>query len=262
VLAVLSSDSSYYREAYEGFSAEWGSTVPAVVLGVDAPPAGRPDAVVAFGSRAALREWPGVPLLETCLAPGAGPTGRPGTLRVEMLPEPARLVARMKKLVPGLKTLRVLWSSDSQSEEVAALAAAGADAGVSVRSERIRDPERLPERLRSLRGAADALWLMPDPALVNPVSFAVLRDYAAAARTPFLAPTEGLAEKGATATLGAPFREVGRAAAVALRTRLEKGSFYSGPARPEKIVVTLNASASRAIGLAAPEDAGVDRTIP
>jgi hypothetical protein len=259
---VLSSDSPYYREAYDGFVAEWGSSVPAVVLGVEPPSAPRPDAVVAFGSRAALRDWPGVPILETCLAPGAQSARRPGGLRVELLPEPARLIERMKRLIPNLRTLRVFWSSDQQSDEVSALAAAGAAAGVSVVSVRVRDPERLPARLRALTGAADALWLMPDPALVNAVNFSVLREYAAAQRVPFLAPTEGLAEKGATATLAAPFRDVGRAAAAALRERLARGPLAAGPARPGQIIVTLNTAAARAVGLSPSADAGVDRTVP
>ena len=51
VLAVLSSDSGHYHEAYEGFQEAWGSSVPYVLAG-DVFPLGPLDAIVAFGSRA------------------------------------------------------------------------------------------------------------------------------------------------------------------------------------------------------------------
>jgi len=259
VLAVLSSDSDHYRQAYAGFQEEWGSSVPAVVLG--AGPRLEADAIVAFGSRAAIEDWPESALLVTCLAPGARGARRGELLRVHLLPQASALVARMRKLLPGLRALRVLWSSDLEDQEVAELSDAAAAQGVTIVSERIENPARLPERVRSFSGKADALWLMPDPTLVNAKNFAALREYATAARVPFFAPTEGLAEKGATATLATPFSDVGRAAAAALKTRLS-GESVREPYHPSKIVVTVNESAARAVGFDLKAAGGVDRTIP
>jgi hypothetical protein len=261
VLAALSSDSSHYREAFEGFQKEWGSSVPFVVLGnrpfSPLPPV---DGIVAFGSRAALHDWGEAPLAASCLAPAAR-AERGGALYVELLPAPPVLMARLKKLLPRLKTLRVLWSSDLEESDVEELAAAGAALDVRVVSERVADPRRLPQALRALTTPADAFWLMPDPTLVNAENFATLKEYAAAAHQPFLAPTDGLAEKGATATLAVPFREVGRAAAAALRARL-RGEVSRGHAHPERVVVTVNAAAARAVALDLTAAEGVDRVIP
>ncbi|MFI5346370.1 MAG: ABC transporter substrate binding protein [Elusimicrobiota bacterium] len=259
VAAALSSDSGHYRQAYEGFEEEWGSSV-AAVLGGEVP-AGVPDAIAAFGSRAALREWPPGSILVTCLAPGARPTHRGEIIRVELLPAPSLLVARLKKLLPRLKILRVLWSSDFEEGEVRALSEAADAQGLKIVSERVADPGRLPAVLRSLSQPADAVWLMPDPALVNAENFSILKEYSAAARVPFLAPTEGLAEKGATATLAATFRDVGRAAAAALRGRL-RGERNRSPARPDRLVVTVNAAAARAAGMDLSSAEGVDKLLP
>lgn len=260
IVAALSSDSGHYREAYEGFQEEWGSSVTAVVLGRDSlPPA--PDVVVAFGSRAALKEWRTSPLIVTCLAPGARPDRASEVLSVELLATPASLMERMRKLMPRLKVLRVLWSSDFEESEIQELAEASKAQDIVLLSERVADPSRLPQALRSLKAPADALWLMPDPALVSSANFATLREYSAAARVPFLAPTEGLAEKGATATLAAPFRDAGRAAAAVLRARL-RGEVVHGPAHPTRVVVTVNASAARIVGLDIKAAEGVDRVIP
>lgn len=259
VLAALSSDSEHYRQAYLGFQDEWGSTVPFVV-GDQAGPPVPADVVVAFGSRAAMREWPDSALLETCLAPEARPD-RPGVLQVELLPKPEVLMERIKELLPRLKTLTVIWSSELQREDVAGLSKAAQEIGVTIDSERIRNPELLPQRLRALSGRSDALWLMPDPTIVNAESFAILREYTRAAHIPFLAPTDGLAEKGATATVAASFREIGRAAADAIKERLDGDRDFAA-VHPSRVVVTVNASAAKAVGLDLKQAAGVDRTIP
>lgn len=259
VFAVLSSDSGHYRQAYEGFQEEWGSSVP-FALAEGEPPGTAPDAVVAFGSRAAQREWPKAALLVTCMAPGARPPHRGETLRISMIPEPALLIASLRKLLPGLGVLRVLWSMESELEDVEEMKAAALEKGVVVLSERVENPAFLPERLRAFSGRADALWLMPDPALVNAQNFAMLREYAEAARTPFLAPTEGLAELGATATLAVSFRELGRAAAAALRTRLRGGPAI-GHLHASRLTVTVNEAAALKSGLDVFAASGVDRRI-
>jgi hypothetical protein len=260
VLAVLSSDSQHYRQAYEGFQEAWGSSVPFVLLGGAIPPGPR-GAIVAFGSRAALSEVPESALLVTCLAPGARPKPRGELLRVDLLPSPPLLAASLKKLLPRMTIVRVLWSSEFERDDVAELIAAAKERGFAVDSERIEDPEELPARVRAFTGRADALWLMPDPALVNAENFKTLREYAAASRTPFLAPTEGLAEKGATATLAVSFREIGRAAAAALKARLG-GAEMPVDVHPNSVVVTVNAAAAREVGLDLSAARGVDRTIP
>ena len=260
MLAVLSSDSGYYRQAYEGFQEEWGSSVP-FILADGAAPGAAPSAIAAFGSRAARREWPKAALLETCLAPGSRTRPQGELLRVAILPSPAVLVGALKKLLPGLKALRVLWSSDFEADDVAELAAAAEARGIAVDSERIENPALLPERVRAFSGRADALWVMPDPALVNAENFATLREYASAARVPFLAPTEGLAEKGATATLAVSFRDVGRAAAAALKARLNGGAAV-GQVHSDRLAVTVSKGAAREVGLDLSAAAGVDRTIP
>jgi len=243
---VLSSDSGHYRQALEGFSEAWGSTVAVVAAGAPLPADAR--VFVAFGGRAAAREWPSDAVVVACLAPSAttGPNDR--VTHVSLLADPSVLITRLRGLFPKLKVLRVIWSSETSRDDTDALVKAAAERGVAVLSERVSPPSRLPASLRELRGEADALWLMPDPALVTAENFAILREYAAARRLPFVAPTEGLAERGATAVIAVTFRDMGRAAAASLRARLD-GRGEAETVRSDRVVVTVNGSAARAIGL-------------
>lgn len=244
--AVLSSDSAHYRQALEGFTAAWGSTVTVVFSGEHSPP--QAWAFAAIGGKAAARRWPRDTVVVACLAPSVSDDPDDAVTRVSLLPDPFVLVARMRALVPRLGVLRVFWSSDSSRADVEALMKEAELRGIVVLSERASPPSRLPELLRALPDKADALWLMPDPALVSEYNFAILREYAAAQKIPLLAPTEGLAERGATATISATFRDMGRAAAASLRARLagsvEPEVVYSG-----RVTVTVNGAAARAAGL-------------
>lgn len=256
--AVMSSDSAHYRQALEGFIEVWGSSVPVVAAGAPLPAGER--VFVAFGSKAAASEWPTDAVVVACLAPSAEAVDGDALTQVSLLPDPSALVARMRALIPSLKVLRVLWSSDSSRADAQALVRAGAASGVAVDLVRVWPPSRLPARLRGLSGRADALWIMPDPELVTAENFAVLREYAAAERLPFLAPTAGLAERGATAVIAVTFRDMGRAAAASLRARLE------GRAEPEivragRVSVTVNAAAARAAGAGLKLESA-DRVLP
>lgn len=256
--AVLSSDSAHYRQALEGFTEAWGSTVTVLALGESSPP--QAWAFVAIGSKAAARRWPRDAVVVSCLAPSAAAGDGAALTRVSLLPDPVILISRLRALAPKLRVLRVFWSSESSREDTEALVTAGENQGLVVLSERIAPPSLLPERLRGLDGPTDALWLMPDPALVNEQSFATVREYAAALRIPFFGPTEGLAERGAAATVSVTFHEMGRAAALALRARLD-GRPGPETVRAARVTVTVNATAARAAGLG-PRFEGADKILP
>lgn len=244
--ALISSDSSHYRQALDGFVEAWGSSVTVVAAGHRLPPDA--SVFVAFGSKAAARALPADAVVVACLAPAVAEVPDDGLTHISLLPDPAVLIARTLALVPALKTLRVFWSSESSRADAEALALAGSERGVHILLERVSPPSHLPARLRELKGPADALWLMPDPALVNEEAFAVLREYAAAEKLPFLAPTEGLAERGATATIAVTFRDMGRAAAASLRARLD-GRVEPEAVRAGRVTVTVNEAAALAAGL-------------
>lgn len=244
--AVLSSDSAHYLQALEGFTEWWGSTVTVVSPGLSPPADVR--AFVAVGGKAASRSWPRDAVVVACLAPSIIDEPGDALTRVSLLPDPGMLIAQLRALVPDLWILRVFWSAEPSRADAEALMWAGERQGLVVLSERVTPASRLPVHLRALTGKADALWLMPDPALVTEENFAILREYAAASKVPLFAPTQGLAERGATATIAATFRDMGRTAALALRARLAGGAAPE-VVFPKRLTVTANGPAARAAGL-------------
>jgi hypothetical protein len=253
VVAVLSSDLAPYREAYQGFEAALGRPVFQHHLQAGRPRIGRDTrVVVAFGGKAATEEYPGGPALVYCLAPGTtlDPAQRQGpTVRISMLPMAGQVVGALRDLQPPLRNLAVLWITDTMTEYAGELRRAGGEAGLGVAAEQLPDPEQLPESLRQLTSrGVEALWLPPDPLLINAGSFALLREFSRANKIPLYAPTAGFAEEGAVAAVGVSFAQNGRTAA---ETAL---SILAGRRMPEEIYpdeceITLNLGAAARMGL-------------
>ncbi len=256
VVAVLSARSGPYLEAYQAFEESFGR--------VDALTASQGETaldegvrvVVTFGGRAAQQRYPADVAVIRCLAPGVG-TSAPaeGTiLRVPMQPPAESLLSGIKALQPRAKRLAAFWASEGFADYARELRRAAAQAGLELEIDRLSGPNALPDRLRGLKGKVDALWLAPDPALVNPESFGVLREFAWANHVPFYAPTAGLAEEGAAASISASFRSIGRAAAKAARSAL-RGDAAGASLYPELDEIVVNQSSARRSGLEVPAEA-------
>jgi len=248
VVAVLSSELQPYRQALQGMQEELGA--PVLVIGDAALPASA-RVVVTFGSKAAMQSFAKEIAIVVCMAPGLRPEDIPHdgpTFGIHMSPPADVVCARFKELQPRLVRLGVLWTSASLGEYLDAARPALLRLGIELVAERLPDAEALPARLRSWSKRVDAVWLPPDPPLVNERSFAIVKEFAEANAVPFFAPTEGLVAKGAVAAVAGSFRDIGRTAGRAARHILagESAAVERFPATGQ---VTLNLTAAARIGL-------------
>lgn len=260
VHAVLSADTRPYQEAWEGFRDELGAQASMGVAGSSIPSAAR--VVVAFGTKAALAEYPPSVKLIVSMAPSvAAPRrGRSATPRVAMAPDPRALIDGAKSVQPRLTRLAMLWKSEFYGAQyLPLLRAAGKSSGVEIVSVEIDDDEGVPDRLRALYGRVDAMWLPPDPLVVNQTNFLALRDYSLANRVPLYVPVPSLADRGATASIGASFRSVGREAAKVAR-RILDGADAAPLAFPSPTEITVNRDSAKTVGLELPADLPMENT--
>ncbi len=266
-VAVLSSDLGPYREALEGFREAFGQTIPSYNLSEDKlklSPETR--IVVAFGGKAALFPYPEPVTLVYCMAPGTelNPGNRRGSsVGIGMLPRASIIFPKLKEIQTNLKRLAVFWSSEFMGHYVESMRQAAVPMEIEIVSQRLKGPDELPERLRSLFQSIDAVWLMPDPLLINSQSFNVFKEFSWSNKVPFYAPTAGLVEQGATASISASFREIGRAAASAARQVLS-GKPLEDAIYPEKMEIILNLKAANNAGMLIGPEAlkGLDKVIP
>jgi len=154
----------------------------------------------------------------------------------------------MKVIQPNLKRLAILWISPANENDVAELHKAGDAIGIEVDEHKLRRSEDLPDRLRALQGKTDALWIPPDPLLVNDQNMVLIDQFSSSARIPFYSAIGGLTEKGAVASFSTNYAEIGRAAATAAKLILG-GSQLPAEIYPEKFDVTINPEAAQKAGL-------------
>ena len=268
VTAVLSSRLSPYVEALAGFQEAFGRPIDVLTLPGGAPEIGEGTrVVVAFGGKAALQTFPRHVTVVYAMAPGtvlAPGTGERPPVKVHMLPRPGFVVSKLKEIHPSLTRLAVFWASDAMGTYVREVETVSGSFGVRILAEQVSDPEDVPECLRALLPRnAGGIWLPPDPLLINARSFSVIREFSWANDIPFFAPTSGLAEKGAAASIACSFREIGRTAAEVVRQVLS-GERVAGVVYPSVVETTINRSSAADAGLRIPETAvsRADRVLP
>ncbi len=251
VVAVLSSGSGYYKESLEGFEKEWGRKILSVNIAnseLELPQG--TGIVVAFGAKAALQPCPDTVKM-IYWAPGLVPGQMVSAcekVKVSMLPRPGILLAKIKEMQPGLRNLRMLYISSDFAEYAEELKRSASAFGISLRPEKIHNAAQVPDRLRAMNPKPDAIWLAPDPMLINPHNFTTLREYSWTNLVPLYTASSGLVEQGATASVAADFSEIGRVTALAARRALTE-DHDSQDIYPELIGTTVNLSAASKAGL-------------
>jgi hypothetical protein len=270
VVAVLSYDSPAYREALAGFEEVYGHPVPTFTLSkgdIHVPKTAK--VVVAFGGKAVSYPYSADTTLVYCLTPmfWVGPE-QPAVRRVRITVATRldALLPKLKEIQPGLKRLAVLvvtrsTKNDEYHRELIRVARAN---GVEARIETLSQADDLPDRLRSLAGKIDAIWMPPDPLLVTPAAFAVAKEFARSNNMPLYAPVDSLVDKGATASFVSSFREIGRTAG-RVAAQAEAGALGNIEAvYPDRYELTVNVTAAAESGLTIPLEVvkKADRVIP
>ncbi len=254
-IAVLSVESGVYMEAFSAFQAAYGGEVAHYDLSRQKPELAKDTRlVVAFGGKAASYPYPAGLNVVYCLAPGvfsASAEGVARTTKISLIPDFSVTFAKLKKIQPGLRRLWLLWVVPENNPLAKEVKEEGARQGIQVTTARLENQDALPAALRRTMGAADAIWLAPDPQIVTPQTLRLMKEFSWENGIPFYGSTKSMTREGAVASLGVSFAEMGKAAAKAALA-LERGEPAQRVAFPEKIEITLNASAAAKLGIVFP----------
>lgn len=266
VTTVLSSRSGAYIEALAGVQETVGTALRVVDLSRGDSIPEHAKVIIAIGGRAAIHDYPRNVALVYCVAPTlilkSDPHNAP-RIKVYVSPAPRLLMPRLKSLQPSLVRLGFIYINPAYERYIAEMRREEAGTGIQVDPKQVRSIEQMPDQLRAIKGQVDALWLPPDPALITPQSFELLRLFSLGNSIPLYVPMEGLAEKGATAAVGVSFRDMGRKAGV-LAAQLLSGSIVeSNIYYGDHVSVVINAEAAAQLGLKIPAGAlnDADRVI-
>lgn len=244
-------------EAFSAFQAAYGGEVKNFDVSITKPEIGGDvRTLVAFGGRAALVAYPPEPDLVYCMSPGVfvKSQARKGkTVKISMVPAFGEIFLRIRQIQPTIKRLRIFWTAPEFGGYIGKFKAQGEALGLEISAVEVGGGGELPAVLRESGGAMDAFWVPPDPLLLTPENMMILREFSWANSVPFYGSSKGVTRAGAIASVGMSFRDIGEAAAKAA-LGLAAGEILPPVIFPEKLEITLNATAAKKCGLTFPRD--------
>lgn len=208
-----------------------------------------PRLVLAIGGRALgearrLRQRPVVSVFSYDMRRSAPSSN---LVRVGMLPPPARFAALFRAL--GARRVGTVLSPAAEGYPQEAVEAFR-QAGIRLIIREAPNPGEAARQLETLKGAVDAIWLLPDPAVVTGETVEAFARFSLSNRLPLVSFSEAHLRKGAAAAFAVDPADLGRQAAEAAGLII-KGSPPAdiGDIPPRKTQLLFNRTVIERLGL-------------
>jgi ABC-type uncharacterized transport system substrate-binding protein len=231
----------------------------AVLLSQGLAGVGPRDVVVAVGDQAARSEYPAGAAMVALLLDDPDLKLERTCVRVSPLPDAFFLMSKIRDLVPGLSTVAIFSMGDHFKSYIKYLGAAGFVSNTTILPHAVDRVDDLVAGLRSLPGKAQALWLAPDPLLLDLGNFKLIATFCSANKIALIAPVTVLARAGALAGIAPSAQDQGQAAGKAAAGLLA-GTFKASSIVSDQCEVLINPDTARTLGLRAdPRDGSILR---
>jgi putative tryptophan/tyrosine transport system substrate-binding protein len=189
-------------------------------------------------------------LVASLARPGGNVTG----LSNQSADLPGKRLELLREVVPGLRRLAIMANVSNPSNvlEMSEGQAAARTLGLAVVKLEIRHAEDIAPAFESLKGDADALYVVTD-ALVN-TNRVRISTLALAARLPTMLGEKGYVESGGLMSYGPNFPDLYRRAADYVHKILRGANAGDLPVeQPTKFELVINLATAKALGLTIPE---------
>ena len=178
----------------------------------------RPDAILAVGLKAArlakskLAHYPIVYAM--VINPEKYRLNGRRIYGVPMEVSPSQQFKLLKRVIPGLHNIGVLYDPKISGEMVVNAVTAARDLGLSLETEAVRTAREVPNAVRQMKGKVDAIWMVPDSTVYSEESLPFIFTFAFEEGLPFMASSESFVEAGALLSLSPDYEDIGRRASL------------------------------------------------
>jgi len=270
-IAILkSSGISAYEQAIEGFKAAGpsGTIYPEYDMQGDLEQgkklakkirASEASLVLAVGLKAALAaklEIVDVPIVYMMILDPSKHNLTAPNMTGTLLEIPAeRQFKILRAFLPNLRRLGVLSNSHGSTAKLRDVTAQAAANSFQLQEFPVESEKDVPQQLRSLLGASEALWLVPDSTVLTNESIGFILETSLARRVPVIGFSPEFTRLGALLSLSVSYGEVGRETGL-LAKRILDGD-RKLPAKPisiERLKITVNLKTARFLGIEFPKE--------
>lgn len=270
IVVLRAQDLEPYNQAYTGFSEACAANVTQYTLGGNKAAQqrmaeeileSRPRLILAIGlvaARVAKDQLKDIPTLYIMVSNPKkyGLVGNNIAGIALNIPAEAQFKA-YESLLPGLKTVGVIYNAENSGELIRDATATAARMGKQLVAVAVGSQKEVPEALRGMLGKVDALWMIPDDVVVTTDSFKYFLVTTLENGMPFFAASEIFVEAGALAALSPDYVDMGRQGCQ-LATAISEGRMgmaEAGSRPPRKLNLSLNLKTARKIGIVVPRGA-------
>ena len=170
---------------------------------------------------------------------------------VQMTPSPVQQVDLIRKALPNVSKVGVLYDPNNLSKFVRQAADAARPLGLELVTREVRAPREVPGALLRLRGEIDAFWMLPDPSVVSPETMEFFILFSGENRLPLVSFSRKYVDMGALLALDTDPYDMGMQAGE-MATRLLQDAGNRSIPRVEaarKTVKWVNPNVARRLGL-------------
>lgn len=260
ILIVQSLRIKPYTEAVEGFKAALNGRFRDARYTVrDSAEAGRylrerkPDLILAVGMEALqkVKSFSHIPVVYLMvLNPSAVLDEARNVTGVGMTIAPEKQLALVHTVLPGARRIGIIYDPRKSASFVRRAQVAARDLRVELHVREVSHPREVPEALKSLKGVANALWMIPDTSAVTPETAELIMLFSMDNAVPVCAFSAKYLEMGALMSLDVSASDMGRQAG-GLAARILSGTKVSDiPAiEAENPGLTVNGTVARKLRL-------------
>jgi len=213
------------------------------------------DLVLALGPLAAALAGEGIretPIL-FCMVPNPESYGlnAPNISGISLTIPLKTQLGTLRIMADNVKRVGVLYNSGNSAEIVEQAGQAARSLGMELVSEEIKGSGDVSAALAKLNSRIDALWIIPDNAVLNRSAHNLMVDFTIRNRIPFFTLTPKLVKAGGLLSLSPDYASIGRQAAL-LAGKITEGKIKPSQipiSAPEGIKIAINLTTSKKIGV-------------
>ena len=147
----------------------------------------------------------------------------------------------LKRLLPGYRSIGVLYNPAESGQRIAAAKQAARKLGLNLVAQEVNSPKELPVALESLLRRVDVLWGITDPVVMSRQTAKALLLESFRNQVPFVAPSSAWVKAGALYSLDCDYPDLGvQTGEIALQVLRGEDVQSIAPQVPRKVNYSLN----------------------